>query len=127
MDEFEISIKKLLLLLKTTEMKDVIEIKKGKITARLSVTVKKLDSSYIGYIPSFDIPFTSPSEEKVSEIAKGLINVLFKRWLEKGKIDFFKEKLEKHKFSPHDRFHQVRFEHSTPSKSIQFKEELYVV
>jgi hypothetical protein len=107
-------------------MKDVIEIRHNKIIARLSITVKRIDSSYIGYIPSLDIPFTSPSEEKASEIAKGLVNALFVRWLEKGKLDLFREKLEENKFSPHYRFHQARFEHKAPAKSIKIQEELHV-
>ena len=107
-------------------MKDTIQIKKSIITAQLSVTVERLDASaYIGYIPSFDIPFTSPSEEKASEIAKGLINALFTKWLKTGGVTLFKKKLEEYKFFKPSR--RIEFEHFVPNKSFQIKEELHVV
>lgn len=108
-------------------MKDTILIKKSVITAQLSVTVERLDSSaYIGYIPSFDIPFTSPSEEKAGEIAKGLINELFKKWLKIGGLTFFKEKVEEYKFFKYSSS-RVQFEHFVPNKSFQIQQELHVV
>ena len=108
-------------------MKDTIEIKGNKITAQLSFTGEQVNTAFVGYIPSFDIPFTSPSKEKASEIAGGLINALFNLWLRKGKIDLFREKLEKHEFNRHSNLNECVFEHSVPSQSIRIKEELYVV
>ena len=97
------------------------------ISAQLSVTVEKLDATaYIGYIPSFDIPFTSPSEEKASEIAKGLINALFTKWLNTGGVKFFKEKLKEYKFfNPSNK--RIEFEHFVPTKSFQIQQELNVI
>ncbi len=80
-------------------MKDIIQIRKSIISAQLSVTVERIDSTaYIGYIPSFDIPFTSPNEEKAGEIAKGLVNALFEKWIKVGGLKLFKEKLQEYKF-----------------------------
>jgi hypothetical protein len=107
-------------------MKDTIQIKKSIITAQLSVTVERLDaSSYIGYIPSFDIPFTSPNEEKAREIAKGLIKALFTKWLKTGGVTLFKEKLKEYNFFKPSR--RIEFEHFVPNKSFQIQEELHVV
>ena len=108
-------------------MKDIIEIKKNKVIVQISFTVKKSDTAFIGYIPSFDIPFTSPTEEKASEIAGGLIRTLFNRWLTTGKIEFLKKKLEKFKFAPQFQSDESRFEHTAPEESIRIPEEVYVV
>lgn len=108
-------------------MKDTIQIKKSIITAQLSVTVERLDASaYIGYIPSFDIPFTSPNEEKAGEIAKGLINALFEKWIKIGGIKLFKEKLQEYKFFKHSST-RVQFEHFVPNNSFQIHQELHVI
>lgn len=107
-------------------MKDTIQIKRRVITAQISVTIERLDStSFIGHIPSFGIPFTSPSEEKAGEIAKGLIKALFNRWLESGGIDLFKNKLEEYKFLKPSR--RIEFEHFVSKKSFQICEELHVI
>ena len=108
-------------------MKDTILIEKNIISAQLSVTVEKLDgSSYIGYIPSFDIPFTSPSEDKSGDIARGLIDALFTKWLKTGGLILFIEKLEEYKFfKPSSK--RIEFEHFVPNKSFQIKQELHVV
>jgi hypothetical protein len=107
-------------------LKDTIQIKKSTIIAQLSVTVEKTESSsYIGYIPSFDIPFTSPSEEKSKEIAKGLINALFTRWLKQGGVELFIAKLEEYKFFKPTK--RIEFEHFVPNKSFQILEELHVI
>lgn len=105
-------------------MNDIIEIKRNKIIVQISFTVEKTDNAYIGYIPSFDIPFTSPTQEKAGEIAGGLIRALFTRWLNTGKVEFLKKKLEKFNFSPKTQSH---FEHTAIAKSIRIQEELYVV
>ena len=106
-------------------MKDVIEIKEHKIVVRLTFTIEQLDTAYLGYIPSFDIPFTAPNEEKAGEIAGGLINALFSKWLKKGNLEHIKEKLELYNFSKHTQFSDHRFEHIAPSKSIRMKEKSY--
>lgn len=111
---------------KNREMKDTIEIKQQRIIANLSFTITKKDKSYIGYIPSFDIPFTSPSEDKATEIANRLVNSLLKKWLKDGDLKFFTEKLEKHKFSLVN-LSENRFELSTPTKSFKIRQELDVV
>ena len=109
-------------------MKDTIEINKGIITAQLSVTIERLDdSAFIGYIPSFDIPFTSPNEEKASEIAKGLIDALFSKWLKSGSITLFYEKLEQYKFFKDSQSNSAQFEHFVPNKSFQIQQEFHVV
>lgn len=108
-------------------MKDIIEIKQNKISVQISFTVKKLDRAYLGYIPSFDLPFTSPTEEKAGEIAGGLIKALFNKWLNAGKVEFLKQKLEKFKFSSKSQLSDTRFEHSAPGESLRIREELYVI
>ena len=108
-------------------MKDTIQIKERTITAKLSVTIERIDASiYVGHIPSFDIPFTSPSEEKASEIAKGLINALFTKWLKMGNLTHFKEKLEQYKFYKHSQSSRAQFEHFVPTKSFQIQQEFHV-
>jgi hypothetical protein len=106
-------------------MKDIIEIKENKIIVRLTFTVEQLDSAYMGYIPSFDIPFTSPNQETAGEIASGLINALFNQWLKKGNLELVKEKLELFKFSKYSLSSDDRFEHIAPLKSIRMKEKSY--
>lgn len=80
-------------------MKDTIEITPKKIIAQLSIVLEKKDDAYVGYIPSFDIPFTSPNKENASEIARGLVNALFTMWLKNGQMALFVEKLKKYKFN----------------------------
>jgi hypothetical protein len=109
-------------------MKDTIRIINGTIKAEMSVAIERLEASvYIGYIPSFDLPFTSPTEEKASEIAKGLVNALFTKWLEIGNLTLFKEKLEEYKFFKHPQSSFSQFEHFVPNKSFQIQQELHVV
>jgi len=108
-------------------MKDVIQIKNSMISAQLSVTVERIDdSAFIGYIPSFDIPFTSPSEEKAHDIAKGLIQALFEKWLKMGGLSLFNEKMEEYKFFK-NASSRVQFEHFVPYKSFQIQQELHVI
>jgi hypothetical protein len=108
-------------------MKDIVQIKKGIITAQLSVTIERInDSVYVGHIPSFDIPFTSPDEEKAREIATGLVNALFTKWLKTGNLTLFKEKLKEYKFFKHSQSHSAQFEHFVPNKSFQIQQELHV-
>jgi hypothetical protein len=107
-------------------LKDTIQIKKRAIIAQLSVAVEKTESSsYIGYIPSFDIPFTSPRGEKSMEIAKGLIDDLFTRWLKQGGLELFIAKPEEYKFFKPSK--RIEFEHFVPKKSFQILEELHVI
>ena len=108
-------------------MKDTIEIRDNIIIAQLSYTGEQVETAFIGYIPSFDLPFTSPNKEKASEIAGGLVDALFNLWLKKGKVDFVLEKLEKYQFTQQTNAEQCVFEHSVPSQSIRIKEELYVI
>ena len=107
--------------------RDIIEIKEDRIIAQLSYTVKKLDDSvYMGYIPSLDIPFTIRNREAAREIAGNLIISLFMKWLNQGKLDLFKEKLEKFKFTHHI-LSPNQFIHSAPSRSFKIHRELDVV
>lgn len=109
-------------------MKDTVEIKKDKIIAQLSFILEKKENSYVGYIPSFDIPFTSPSLDKASQIAKGLVNALFVMWLKKGRINLVIEKLEKFKFYTDSTQFKYHFEHDSPIKTTQrIQEELHVI
>ncbi len=107
-------------------MKDTIQIKESSIKAQLSVSVERIDTtSWVGYIPSFDIPFTSPNEDKAKEIASGLIKALFANWLNMGGIALFEQKLLESKFfKPTNR---LAFEYDVPKKSFQIQEEFDVV
>lgn len=105
-------------------MKDVIKIENGVIFAQLSVTIEQVDSIYIGYIPSFDLPFTSPTKEKAKEIAKGLINALFKKWYHLG---VFEQKLMQYKFNKSQSISLEQFENIVHKKSFQFKQQVDVV
>ena len=106
-------------------MKDTIEIKENRVIAKLSITLKKLDgAAYMGYVPSLDIPFTSPSKAKATKIAGGLVNSLLMKWQRKGDL---KEKLELYNFSENTHLSQTRFEHSAPSKSFKIREEFDLV
>ena len=107
-------------------MKDIIQIKEKSIRAQLSVTVEPIDTTgFIGHIPSFDIPFTSPSEDKAREMARGLIKALFAKRLTMGGIDLFEQKLTENKFykSPS----HLTYEHVVTTKSFQIQEEFDVV
>jgi hypothetical protein len=105
-------------------MMDVIEIKKDKIIVQLAFVLKKTDTAYVGRIPSFDLPFTSPSKEKAAEIASGLIKALLTKWTRTGNMDLLKKKLEKFHVSLES---QSRFEHSAPERSNHLYAELHVV
>ncbi len=107
-------------------MKDTIEFKDGKIVAKLSVTIEEKDDSFVGYIPAFDIPFTSPTQDKAAEIAKGLVSALFKLWLKNGEVDHLIDKLKKYKFSLDKNLRDYRSEYSGSAKTMRIKEELYV-
>lgn len=108
-------------------MKDLVQIKKNIISVQLSVSVEQIDSSaYIGHIPSFDIPFTSPSKEMAVEIANGLVKALFTKWLKIGGVKYLIEKLEEYKFFKYS-LNRTEFEHFVPIKSFQIKQELHVV
>lgn len=108
-------------------MKDIVQIKKNIISVQLSVSVERIDdSAYIGHIPSFDIPFTSPNKEKAVEIANGLVKALFTKWLKIGGVNYLIEKLEEYKFFKYS-LNRTEFEHFVPTKSFQIKQELHVV
>lgn len=108
-------------------MKDLVQIKENVISVQLSVSVERIDASaYIGHIPSFDIPFTSPSKEKAVEIANGLVKALFTKWLKIGGVNYLIEKLEEYKFFKYS-VNRTEFEHFVPTKSFQIKQELHVV
>lgn len=79
-------------------MIDFIQINKKVISAQLSVSFESIDDlSYIGHIDSLDIPFSSPSKEKVVEISSGLVNALFIKWLKLGGVNYLIEKLKEYK------------------------------
>lgn len=109
-------------------MKDLVQIKDNVISVQLSVSVERIEDStaYIGHIPSFDIPFTSPSKEKAVEIANGLVKALFTKWLKIGGVNYLIEKLEEYKFFKYS-LKRTEFEHFVPTKSFQIKQELHVV
>jgi hypothetical protein len=111
---------------KTTIMQDRIEIKSGRIVANLSINIEEKDNSFLGYIPSLDIPFTAASKDSVGEIAGGLITTLFNIWLKKGNMTLFIEKLKKHNFIQKHDANEFHFSHKSGSNSIKIKQELNV-
>lgn len=65
---------------------DIIKIENNIIDIQMSYSFIEKENCYIGNIHSLNIPFTSPTEEKTSEISQLLINVLFKSWLERDLV-----------------------------------------
>lgn len=107
-------------------MQDRIEIKSGRIVANLSINIEEKDNSFLGYIPSLDIPFTAASKDRDGEIAGGLITALFNIWLKKGNMVLFVEKLKKHNFIQKQDTNEFHFSHKFGSNSIKIKQELNV-
>lgn len=107
--------------------KDFIEIQKNKIIAQISYTIDDLDNNtFLGYIPSFDIPFTVNKSDSAENIARILIHSLLRKWLDKGSNTLLLKKLEKFNFSKSSCL-DGRFEHKTSIKSHIIRQELDVV
>jgi hypothetical protein len=92
-------------------MKNTITINNDEISTHLSYTLIEKDTAFIGHITALNIPFTSPTKDKASDIAKGLVKALFHKWGNTGGLELIREKIKSFNFT---QVYDTHYEYSLP-------------